>query len=405
MASRKSSEIHNCQYFSWRLYCRPSGVFYADGRGASVSLRRLSLNTKDRHSAIQRLKQLDRSMAMRHGLIPKEGMASNESVLPIEEGFKIYQEHLERPEAARGVRDSTRKRYRSVFRHFKDYCAAKRIGTWNEINAARLNGFGAKLENEDYKPRSVYLEMTTIKQVAKYLVEQKHLPASCAFRCPLTKPSGTDKHCYSVEEVVAILELARSLPGCLWIYRALVGLAYTGLRIQELAGLRWSDFSDELSMIHLGDQGHRSRHDAQRRRTKSGRSRMLPVHADLRELLLGMPRDLSRPVFTTPRGNRLNDGRLRDQFVKKVILPLGERFPTPEGQKGFKDGRLHNFRHFFCSRMAASSKVTPLVLQKWLGHTDSKMVQHYFDLKDADAKSMMSSIELLPKPQGGDGNG
>jgi len=401
MASRKSSNIHNCEYFSWRLYCRPSGVFYADGRGATVSMRRLSLNTKDRHSAIQRLKQLDRRMAMQHGLIPMEGMASNDGILPIDEGFRIYQEYLERPEAARGVRDSTRKRYRSVFGHFKDYCAAKNIGSWNAVNASQLHGFGKKLENSKYKPRSVYLEMTTIKQVAKYLVEQKHLPASCAFRCPLTKPEGSDKHCYSVEEVAAILELAKSLPDCQWMYRALVGLAYTGLRIQELASLRWSDFSDNLSMIHLGDQGHRSRLEADRRRTKSGRSRMLPVHADLRELLQGMPRDRSRPVFTTERGYRLNDGRLRDQFVRKIIRPLTERFPTPEGQKGFKDGRLHNFRHFFCSRMAASSKVTALVLQKWLGHTDSKMVQHYFDLQDAEAKTLMSSIELLPKPQGG----
>ena len=132
---------------------------------------------------------------------------------------------------------------------------------------------------------------------------------------------------------------------------------------------------------------------------------MLPVLPELKALLRALVRDPEAFVFQSIKGRRLNDNNLRTVFVKDVIRPLSRRFPTPEGQKGFKDGRLHNFRHFFCSRMAASSKVTPLVLQKWLGHTDSKMVQHYFDLKDADAKSMMSSIELLPKPRGGDGNG
>jgi len=240
--------------------------------------------------------------------------------------------------------------------------------------------------------------------VSKYLVENKHLPASCAFRYQMSKPTGTDTHCYLVEEVLAILELAKSLPGQEWMYRALVGLAYTGLRVSELASLRWSDFNDELTLIRLTDQGHRSRHEAGRRRTKTGRSRSLPVHEDLRLLLLSMSRDLSRPVFPSALGKRLNCGRLRDQFVRLVIRPLSARFPTPEGERGFADGRLHSFRHFFCSRMV-NQGVHLLTLQKWLGHKNSQMVAHYFDLKDAEATAVMASIEMLPKTEQAGGNG
>lgn len=405
MSSKNISEVFNCEHFTWRLY-RRAGVYYADGRGTALSLRRRSLNTRNRETALRHLKELDKRKAMDLGMIPREGMATSGAgaVLSIEQGIEVYKGHMNRPEAAKGVRESTRKRYRSVVRHFKEFCQSKGIGSWNRVDSTVLNEFGRKLEDEDYKPRSVYLEMTTIKQISKYLIENKHLPASCAFRCPMTKPTGTDTHCYSVAEVTAILEMAKSLPEQEWMYRALVGLAYTGLRVGELASLRWSDFNDDLTMIHLTDQGHRSKHEPGRRRTKTGRSRNLPVVPDLRLLLQTMPRDPSRPVFASALGKRLNCGRLRDQFVRMIIEPLSERFPSPEGERGFVDGRLHSFRHFFCSRMVAG-KVPLLVLQKWLGHRNSQMVAHYFDMKDVEATALMSSIEVLPKtgPAGGNG--
>jgi integrase len=405
MSSKHISEVFNCEHFTWRLY-RRAGVYYADGRGAAVSLRRRSLNTRNRETALRHLKELDKRKAMDLGMIPREGMATSGAgaVLSIEQGLEVYKGHMNRPEAAKGVRESTRKRYRTAFRHFKEFCQAKGIGSWNAVNSKVLNEFGRKFEDDEYKPRSVYFNITTIKQVSKYLVDTRHLPASCAFRYPMSKPTGTDTHCYSVEEVSVILKLAKSLPGQEWMHRALVGLAHTGLRVSELASLRWSDFNDDLTMIHLTDQGHRSKHEAGRRRTKTGRGRKLPVHEDLRLLLQSMSRDSARPVFASALGKRLNCGRLREQFVRKIIRPLSARFPSPEGERGFADGRLHSFRHFFCSRMVAAG-VPLLVLQKWLGHRNSAMVGHYFDLKDAEATALMSSIEMLPKtgPAGGNG--
>jgi len=46
-----------------------------------------------------------------------------------------------------------------------------------------------------------------------------------------------------------------------------------------------------------------------------------------------------------------------------------------------------------------------LTLQKWLGHKNSQMVAHYFDLKDAEATAVMASIEMLPKTEQAGGNG
>jgi integrase len=76
-----------------------------------------------------------------------------------------------------------------------------------------------------------------------------------------------------------------------------------------------------------------------------------------------------------------------------VLTPLAERFPTPEGEAGFPQGRLHSFRHFFCS-LCASRGVAQQVVIRWLGHKDSKMVEHYFTLHDEEARRQMRRIAL-----------
>jgi integrase len=79
-----------------------------------------------------------------------------------------------------------------------------------------------------------------------------------------------------------------------------------------------------------------------------------------------------------------------------VLTPLAERFPTRAGGTGFIDGRLHSFRHFFCS-LSANSGVPEQVLMTWLGHRDSKMVRHYYHLHPEEAQRQMARIRFLGK--------
>ena len=76
-----------------------------------------------------------------------------------------------------------------------------------------------------------------------------------------------------------------------------------------------------------------------------------------------------------------------------MLTPLAEKFPTAEDEVGFSDGRLHSFRHFFCS-LCASRGVAQQVVMRWLGHRESKMVEHYFHLHDEEARRQMRRIVL-----------
>jgi integrase len=66
----------------------------------------------------------------------------------------------------------------------------------------------------------------------------------------------------------------------------------------------------------------------------------------------------------------------------------------PAGETGFEHGRLHSFRHFFCSQ-AFLDGASEGEIREWLGHADSRMVEHYRHLRGDDAQRKMAQIDFL----------
>jgi len=73
-------------------------------------------------------------------------------------------------------------------------------------------------------------------------------------------------------------------------------------------------------------------------------------------------------------------------FVREVLEPLSKRFPGEPGVPSFRDGRLHSFRHSFCSACANSGQVPEQLLMAGLGHQDSAMVRHFYHLHDGESR-------------------
>jgi integrase len=99
-------------------------------------------------------------------------------------------------------------------------------------------------------------------------------------------------------------------------------------------------------------------------------------------------------VFYGPRGGRLKPDTVRNCLVSDVIMPIAHRFPVTDDEKSFKDGRLHSFRHYFCST-CANSGVPEMVTMQWLGHADSEMVRHYYHLLDKEDQRQMRRLNFL----------
>lgn len=399
MTRNKASNTRQCAFYSWIVY-RRGNKYYADGRGNSPSLGRRSLGTDDSNVAREKLDRLDRVMAVRHGLAPRSILDSdNSATLSLAEGRRLYEVHLSRPEVAGGPCAKTRARYRAVFDKFIAFAEAKGICDWRAVTDNLAEQYLRHLECNSYEDATLCLEANFLKQVIKHFVRSKLLPESHLLHLTVKKPSGTSTYCYTREQFEAILEHCSKRTDLVWLHRVVLALGFTGMRISELASLRWADLSVSEGKIVLSNDRLRSTGlSGERRRTKNRTDRILPINPTLAHLFTTMSRHASGFVFQGPRGGKLDPDVARNALIKEVIEPLSARFGS-SGDSGFKTARLHSFRHYFCS-WAATEGIPERVVQLWLGHRDSSMVARYFHLHDDESKLQIRKLKLTGSETG-----
>lgn len=261
------------------------------------------------------------------------------------------------------------------------------------MNRQLMDEYAGWLDGEAYAYATEYLELTTLKQILKFLIENQHIPSSIAFAYPLKKPEGTDTYCWRPEEVEAILQHCDTLE-LTWLRQVIIGLAGTGLRISELASLRWSDVNLDKGLITLTDETtKKSRQGKDKRTTKSGRDRTFPIQELLHEVLDQLTHHSDGRVFHGPLGGRIKADTVRRILIRDVLTPLASKFPSELGEVSFIDGRLHSFRHYFCSN-CANRGAKERVLMNWLGHRNSRMVHRYYHLHDDESIRQMQQVTL-----------
>jgi integrase len=372
---------------------RRDGVYYADGRVGAQSRGKHSLNTRDEQEARDRLHQLDHHIAVQLGLT-SEIPASVPEEISIVDGWTKYLDFCGRGSVLGGVSPATLKRYRAVRDKHQKFCSSTGINSWLQFDRHALERYGRSLEG-DYAPRTVYLELTLLKSISGWLVREQHLPAAAQLQYALRRPQGTDEYCYTVEQVTAMVEYCERFPNLSWLKAVIIGLSHTGLRISELANLRWSDISFDSAVVTVADERASPRRTTRPGRTTKGRrSRHIPLHPELQRVLAPAKRAKDGYVFRAVRGGRLRPNNVLADFKKKIIKPLAKNFPTCDGDIGFEQGTLHSFRHYFCTQTTIG-RAAEGEIKAWLGHADSKMVDHYRHLRVEDGQRRMSQIEFL----------
>lgn len=398
MPKKRIHREQRLQYFRW-LVSKRNGVYYADGRSNKIPVGRHSLGTTDPDEASAQLEQLDLRMAVDNGLADQRLLAiDSQQRLSLAEGRSLYEQHAARSLVSGGPTESTHKRYRAVFDKFGEFAASENLHFWNQINKNILDRYSNWLDNRKYAYATVYLELTFLKQVIKYLITEGHLPSTSAFSYPLSKPRGSATYCWTRDEVTEMISYCRKLSSLNWLANVITALAYTGLRISELASLRWSDVNLESRIITLQDERTFSPTKLKRapRTTKSGRDRSIPIHQDL----IGVLKSIERRgdfVFHGPRGGRIKPDTIRRILLRDVLKPIAVSSQIPNNTSRFIDGRLHSFRHYFCST-CANEGISEQMVMTWLGHADSRMVRHYYHLHNDEAKRQMSRLSFVNSP-------
>jgi integrase len=396
---RKNQKI-KAQYFSWLLSQRGK-LYQADGRSNTINVGRHSLGTSNYQEAIDAIYELDRIKAVEHGLLDADELDSREKgSLPLLEGRQHYEADISSSILIGGIRQSSQKRYRTVLDKFIKFCAVEQVSTWEQVDAKLLKNYAAYLENKEYAKNKEYsqnticLELNTIKQIVNWLIKDGYLPEGKRIDLPLRKKHGTSTYCWKREEVAVMVKYCRKNKALNWLGDIIICLACTGLRISELASLRWSDIDLEEGMLRLTDETMvKKKSKASKRTTKSGYNRSFPINSSLLEVFHKMP-NRSGNVFRGPRGGQLKPDTVRVILIRDIIKPIAKKFPQSEDEIGFADGRPHSFRHYFCST-CANSGVPENMVMRWLGHRSSEMVQHYYHLHDEEAKQRMDTLRFI----------
>ena len=399
MPRRATHDRFRCQYFAWLLYRRDNGYYYADGRGnPNRKLGRHALGTDHRDAAIEALHELDRAMAVREGLAPLSVLQQSEKPLAFADGVTRYLEHAGRPQSAGGTKPSSLKRYRPVFDKFAAFAESQGVAHWNLVDDAVLTRYLGRLEADGYAPRTVVFEGTVIKQAIKFFIGEGLLPDGHQPRTRLMKITESSTYCYSPEQVKAMLQRCREIDNLGWLGEALEVLAYTGMRVGELAQLRWRDVDLEGRWVHVRDESSTSFSEGAT--TKGRASRSVPLNDAALDVLRRRARRATAKgkaappggssVFHGPRGGRLSSDLVCRRLKQDVINPLAERWELARDE-GFRRGVVHSLRHYFCSRCAASG-IPEATTQKWLGHKSSEITRLYYHLHDDEAHRQMTRL-------------
>jgi integrase len=284
----------------------------------------------------------------------------------------------------RGATQDGASRYAATLRTFLSFCEAREITRLSRVVPLVVDAYRAE-RRKTCSPPTVSMETTVVKTLFRWCQSRRLIVVNplAEYRVPRViskkRPSPT------LEDVQAILSASGPR-----LQRILATLAFTGLRIGELRQLRVEDIDLAEDWIRV-----ESREDAE---TKTRRSRKIPIHPVLRELLEEQWSTGAWFFRTAQNGDNPEDSRpiaprkINTQF-KRAAAAMGLRV-------GLKNNgyTIHSLRHFF-ETFAVNSRIPQPVVDTWMGHQGVRsMGKVYYELADAESQRFMREVQFSLGP-------
>ena len=275
----------------------------------------------------------------------------------------------------------TAKRYTAVFDHVsrilgrKTFVEAITRADIDDYKSQRMSESSEQHEGRRITARTVNFEIGVFRTFFYFLIKERTLPITnpCANFKQLKDPKAKAKRrppVYRQEEIDALFAICDARQKATF-----ATLLLAGLREEELCFLTWPD-------INLRDVN-----DATIRVTGEGKDgfspkdyeeRIIPIQAELAELLKALPRK-GKWVFPTQSGERQTHLLRRLKVIAK--------------NAGIENATLHKFRHTYATRLLESG-CDIVTVQRLMGHSDLDTTRQYLDPDEKLKRSAVSRLSM-----------
>lgn len=352
--------------------CRP---WYAEWNEQGAK-RHQPLKTTNKQVAIRSAHDLCRRIAA--GELSREAVVRVNTTLPdLVTAYMIMIKGMKRA-------PKTVVKYQQVLNDMVKHAEKSRVRLARQYTNTIFWSLSQQMIDGELADKTRYNQLTIVKQLFRWAAAEKFIPANPLVGAKLDEPEPTEQYCFTGEEVGRILAASDDRNRAIFLF-----LAYTGARFGEAAALEWDDLQFEkggkgwVNIQRGGSDG----------KTKSGRSRRIPMHPSLHAVLKDHPRHPETPrVFQArlsakhPTGAGPIDARRMLTAIKRLCKLL--KFPH------WKRCKLHTFRHFFASSLAAA-QVSYRYALDFMGHTDSEILNQYYKRFDPVAEQAILQI-IIP---------
>lgn len=215
--------------------------------------------------------------------------------------------------------------------------------------------------------------------------------------CKEEKEKITNERTLTVEEKTALLKKLDSAydgkPN--YIVKYAVELAmYTGMRVGELAALRWEDinFSQNEITIRHSEKYNQVKKEYTISTTKNSRIRKIPLTSEMRDVLLRVKEIEMKNGYLSEYVFSNENGRIHSRVISNCARnrTMTKEFSNPKS--------IHSIRRTVNSDMRCNG-VSPVVAASLLGHTVKVNNENYtYDVSNMEYKaSIVSEINKKTK--------
>ena len=340
-------------------------VWYANHQEGPKQ-KRTSLRTRNHEVARQKARAIEAELS---GAVPRQ--AGTFDIAAAVQAYIDWQDSNDRA-------PKTMVKYRDVLTRFAAHCRDAGVRLMHAITVQTIDEFAVRRRRDGMAAKTVYPELTIIRQWLNFAVTRRMLNASPVAGTKLVKPKPTPREYWRQDKLDAIVDTAKGPYKAAYLL-----MSETGMRVGEVIHLT----HDDLTLDGPAPVAHIRAKEvvagAKPWRPKNGEERAVPLSPRAVAMLSSLPRRrrwvIDRMNGTAATANQPANDRHILAYLKTVLAKLG------------LEGTNHKFRHSFCT-IAVLAGVDFFTLRRWVGHVDEEALKIYVHIADEQAQMTMRQL-------------